>query len=173
MTEQPLPAVMTDRLHYTLRFRDYWAFHCLSQFCSPITQLVLVLCGAAFGHWVWTDGYGAAWAMAAGLAAYGAFWLLQCLFNALYLRSRDNRAMLAAHTVVISTAGLRDSTDAYDHLVRWRGVQRVVNYGVVVAVHTSAVDAVVVPRTAFASADACTQWCAQVRGQAIQAAAAV
>ena len=154
---------MTEPLHYTLRLSDYWAFHCLSQFCSPITQLLLVLCGAAFGRWAWLEGEGLGMVAAVGLAAYGAFWLLQCLFNALHLASRNNRALLAAHTVSTSPEGLRDSTESYDCLYRWRGVSRVADYGVVVAVYTSAVDAVVLPGRAFTAAAQRREWVAQLR----------
>ena len=104
--------VTATSLHYTLRFRDYWAFHCLSQLFSPVTQLALMLCSAAFGHWVWSEGGGVGLALAVALAAYAAFWLLQCIFNAIYLKSRNNRALLAAHSVTIQPDGLRDSTDA-------------------------------------------------------------
>ena len=155
--------VTATSLHYTLRFRDYWAFHCLSQLFSPVTQLALLLCSAAFGHWVWSEGGGVGLALAVALAAYAAFWLLQCIFNAIYLKSRNNRALLAAHSVTIQPDGLRDSTDAYDCLYRWQGVGRVVNWGVVVAVYTSGVDAVVLPRAAFASRESRAAWLQQVR----------
>jgi hypothetical protein len=157
MTTTPTP------LRYTLRFRDYWLFHCLSQLCSPITQVALLLCAAAFGHWAWAEGGGVGGALAAAAAAYAAFWLLQCSFNAIYLKSRNNRAVLAAHTVTLSPDGLRDSTDAYDCLYRWHGVGRVVDYGVVVAVYTSGVDAVVVPRTAFANGEYRDAWLQRAR----------
>lgn len=157
--------VSTTSLHYTLRFRDYWAFHCLSQLFSPVTQLALLLCSAAFGHWAWSEGGGVGLALALALAAYAAFWLLQCVFNAIYLKTRNNRALLAQHSVSIQPDGLRDSTEAYDCLYRCQGVARVVNWGVVVAVYTSGVDAVVVPRAAFASPAAQRDWCTHVRGQ--------
>ena len=158
--------VTATSLHYTLRFRDYWAFHCLSQLFSPVTQLALLLCSAAFGHWVWSEGGGVGLALAVALAAYAAFWLLQCIFNAIYLKSRNNRALLAAHSVTIQPDGLRDSTDAYDCLYRWQGVGRVVDWGVVVAVYTSGVDAVVLPSAAFASPSHAKQWVAAVRAAA-------
>ncbi len=157
--------MQTESLRYTLRFRDYWAFHCLSQLCSPITQGLLLVCAAAFGRWVWSNG--ADWGTVAvvAVAAYVAFWLLQCAFNALYLKSRNNRAVLAAHTVSITPEGLRDTTAAYDHLTRWAGMGRVVDYGVLVAVCTSAVDAVIVPRSAFASRASQRAWCQSLRNR--------
>lgn len=156
---EPLP----ERLQYQLRFGDYWLFHCLSQLCSPVTQALLLLCGAAFGYWLRSEGATLLWSGAAALAAYVAFWLLQCGFNAIYLTSRNNRAVLCQHTVTVSAEGLRDSTETYDHLLRWPGVARVVNYGWVVAVYSSAVDAVVLPRSAFASPAQAARWVAYVR----------
>lgn len=156
---EPLP----ERLQYQLRFGDYWFFHCLSQLCSPVTQALLLLCGAAFGYWLRSEDATLLWSGAAALAAYVAFWLLQCGFNAIYLTSRNNRAVLCQHTVAVSAEGLRDSTDTYDHLLRWPGVARVVNYGWVVAVYSSAVDAVVLPRSAFASPAQAARWVAYVR----------
>ena len=154
------------RLHYQLRFRDYWLFHCLSQLCSPVNQALLLLCGAAFGIWLRAEGATWLWAGVAALAAYAAFWLLQCGFNAIYLISRNNRAVLREHGVTVSAEGLRDSTDVYEHLLRWPGVARVANYGWVVAVYSSAVDAVVLPRSAFASPAQAAQWVACVRAAA-------
>ena len=128
--------------------------------------LLLLLCGAAFGYWLRAEGATWLWAGVAALAAYAAFWLLQCGFNAIYLISRNNRAVLREHGVTVSAEGLRDSTDVYEHLLRWPGVARVANYGWVVAVYSSAVDAVVLPRSAFASPAQAAQWVACVRAAA-------
>ena len=151
-------------LRYQLRFVHYWLFHCVHQFLSPSTQAVYAVFALAAGHALWTLGLGWPAILLLSAVAYGLMWLLQWLFNAIYLTSRRNR-VLTEHVVQMGPQGLTDRTATYETLNRWPGVLRVRSYPGLVAVYIGPFEAVIVPKTAFASPEARARWVAQVQQQ--------
>ena len=151
-------------LRYRLRFVHFWLFNCIHQFHSPAAQAFNVLCALGVGAigWMADEDLGTfAWSAALG---YGAIWVLQWLFNAVYLCRRHNR-VLTEHVVQIRPEGLVDSTQTYETLNRWPGVLRVRSYPGLVAVYIGPFEAVIVPKTAFASPEARARWVALVQQQ--------
>ena len=149
-------------LRYRLRFVHFWLFNCIHQFRSPAAQGFNVLCALGVGAigWMADEDLGAfVWSAALG---YGAIWVLQWLFNAVYLCRRRNR-VLTEHVVQIRPEGLVDRTQTYETLNRWPGVMQVRDYLCIVAVYISPFEAVIIPRTSFASPQARASWIAQVR----------
>lgn len=151
-------------LRYRLRFVHFWLFHSIHQFLSITLQGFNGLCALVIGAIGWMLDETVASALWHTVIGYGAIWLLQWLFNAVYLYSRRNR-VLTEHAVQMGPQGLTDSTATYETLNRWPGVLRVRSYPSLVAVYIGPFEAVIVPKTAFASPEARARWVAQVQQQ--------
>ena len=149
-------------LRYRLRFVHFWFFNCIHQFHSIVAQGFNGLCALGVGVIGWMTDETVVSLVWHAVAGYCALWMLQWLFNAAYLCSRPNR-VLTEHVVQPSPQGLTDWTQTYETLNRWPGVTRVRDYPCIVAVYVGPFEAVVIPRSSFANAQARASWVAQVR----------
>jgi hypothetical protein len=138
------------RIEYRHTFKDAVLFHALHQFLSPLMQGVFLLVAALI--FISELGEGPVW-KAAGTAAslYVVMWLLQFLFNALFVFSKNNRTLFTHHVVEIRDDGLHEETAFNRSVFYWPGVVKAVSRPGFAAVYVAAHNAHIIPARAFAS----------------------
>jgi hypothetical protein len=138
------------RIEYRHTFMDAVLFHAVHQFLSPLVQGFFILVAALIV--IAELGEGALW-KAVGTAAslYVVLWLLQFLFNALYVFSKNNRTLFTQHVVEIRDDGLHEETAFSRSVFYWPGVIKAVSRPGFAAVYVAAHNAHIIPARAFAS----------------------
>ena len=97
--------------------------------------------------------------------AFYALFLIINVLNAITM-ARHSSGVIGPHEMRLSPEGLRDTTPLTDSLTRWPGVFRITRRGDYLAIWTSPFMAHVVPKRAFADADAFAAFERQARAYA-------
>lgn len=165
-----LNLVNSMRIEYENKFSDILLFNAVHQFLSPPLQgLYLIFCAFLF----WSESLVSS-ALQAGVMAFFWFvvlWVLQFVFNAIYLFSRKNGSVLTTHFVEIQSDALLEETRFNKSFFYWPGIVKAVSRPGFVAVYVTPHMAHVVPNRAFASREQRATFLALVQ-QKIRAAAA-
>jgi cell division protein FtsB len=151
----PPTAEVTDvhppvlRIRYENRYVDFLWFNVVHQLFSPLVQIFCAAFPVLFGVTIWHLGDHAApvWA----LLAYIATWVIQILFNAIYLYSRKNRTILTEHVLEIQDEALLEQNRLGKLYSYWSGIVKVVSRPGFVAIYVTPFTAHIIPNRAFSS----------------------
>lgn len=140
------------KIEYENKFSDILLFHAVHQFLSPVLQgfyILLFVVILMTGHNWSKDGFLPAFVGA--FAWYVALWLIQFVFNAIYLFSRKNKSVLTKHTVEIQPESFYEETKYNKSYFYWNGIYKVVRRPGFVAVYVTPHMAHIIPKRAFSS----------------------
>jgi hypothetical protein len=137
------------RIEYKNRFTDIVLFQAVHQFLSPVVQgfcvLLAVLVFQSEAH------LGAFAAAVSAFSVYGAIWLAQFLFNAIYFLSKSNKTVLAEHVIELQDESLLEQTKFNKSYFYWPGVVKAVSRPGFVAIYVTPQMAHVIPNRFFSS----------------------
>jgi hypothetical protein len=153
------------RIEYENTYSDMLKFSLIHQFYSPVLQgLYLLLCGMAFlpGSDESLDQV-PPWLLA--LAWYVAIWVLQSAFNAIYLISRQNHAILTRHVLEVRGDALVEETKFNKSFFYWPGIVRAISRPGFAAVYVAQHHACVIPNRFFSSQAERRSFLALVQGK--------
>jgi hypothetical protein len=145
---------------YTNTFSDIWRFQAVHQFRSLVFQVFSLGISALMAWSTVKNGKCVQSGSCLGLAifsfvaVYAALITFQFLFNAIYLYSRHNKAMLTGHRVELRENGIYEETAFNQSLFFWPSISRVTTAAGFVAIYVTAHSALVIPVKAFGSAEA-------------------
>ncbi len=140
------------RIQYENKFRDLLLFHIIHQFLSPVVQTVVLLV-VIFNIFLDTVylGRGFASAVLVGGILYFGLWTCQFCFNAVYLYSRKNKAVLTNHIVEIQDDAFYEETKYNRSYSYWNGIVKIVRRPGFAAVYVTPHMAHIIPKRAFES----------------------
>lgn len=138
------------RIHYKLKFSDYFTFNAIHQFSLITSQVVYGGLGLLvyFGEF---SERGTLGAILAGLIAYVAGWIVQLVINAFVLYSSKNRTLLTDHTIELQPDYFYEENPFSRSFHKWAGIAKVIARPGFVAVYINAHAAHIIPNRAFAS----------------------
>ncbi len=135
-------------IKYENRFSDLLVFNSIHQFLSPAMQgLWIVLCVFIFQTEL-SNGT-VTLAFITTFVWYVGLWIFQFLFNAIWLFSRKNGAVLTTHTLEIQPEALFEETKFNRFFFYWPGVVKAVSRPGFVGIYVSPHLAHVIPNRAF------------------------
>jgi hypothetical protein len=139
------------KIEYENKFSDILMFHAVHQLLSPVVQGFFLL---IFLFIFWSElnfkGEFVSAAITAGIW-YLAIWIVQFVFNVLYLYSRKNKSVLTKHTVEIQDEAFFEETKYNRSYFFWNGIVKVVRRPGFVAVYVTPHMAHIIPKRAFGS----------------------
>ncbi|HVK53743.1 MAG TPA: YcxB family protein [Burkholderiales bacterium] len=138
------------RIEYELKFRDYLAFNALHQLLSIPVQVLYG--GLAVSIFYTSLGEQSLYAgVITAFLLYLAMWVIQLLFNVIYLYVGKNRSLLTRHIVEIQDEAFYEETQFNRSYHYWPGIVKVVHHLGFIAVYINAHAAHIIPSRAFSS----------------------
>jgi hypothetical protein len=144
------------KIEYENKFSDIFIFSVFHQFHSIVLQVLYLL----MSFWVFRTGLEDSSVLAAGIVAflsYVALWLIQVVFNGIYLFSKKDKSTCTKHSVEIQDESLVDQTKYSKSFFYWDGILKVVRRPGHVAIYVTVHSACVIPMRAFSSKEQCNE----------------
>jgi hypothetical protein len=150
------------RTEYDNTYRDFVTFQCAHQFASPVVQVLIGgIALLIFAGELPVAGFPVALVSAA--TWYAIIWVAQFIFTAIYVYSRNNKAILTRHVVEVRDEGLYEETTYNQSLFFWPGVVKIVRRLGCVAVYVTPHFAHIIPVRAFSSTSQINEFVDAVR----------
>lgn len=134
---------------YENRFWQLVWFLCWHQFSSWAMQLINGVLPVLFIIF-WQDWLNPTKAVFLGIGLYCVIWLLQVLFNAVYVLSRKDKCVLTTHTITLTDTALCEETPYNRSEFYWHSVEKVFERGGFLMIYISKNFAFIIPKEAFA-----------------------
>ncbi|SRR5205809_414642 len=152
------------RIHYQLKFRDYFCFNAAHQFLLVTSQVLYLGLGVLVyvGESAERSTFGA---IIAGIIAYLAAWAVQLVVNVFVLYSGKNRTLLTDHVVELQPDCFYEENPFSRSFHKWAGIAKVVSRPGFVAVYINAHAAHIIPNRAFSSKGQRNDFLGQVRAK--------
>ncbi|ATQ74271.1 hypothetical protein CR152_06955 [Massilia violaceinigra] len=152
------------RIEFDLKFRDYLLFNAIHQLMSIPVQ-IFYICGAALIFFMPSDGDTLPVRTLSSVIVYFAMWMVQLLFNVIYLFSSRNGTLFTRRTIEIQDDAFFEETRFNKSYHYWPGILKVVKRLGYVAVYVNAHAAHIIPARAFLNVDQRAQFVATVRNK--------
>lgn len=140
------------RIEYENKFSDILLFNIIHQMLSPAMQtfslffpvaiIVLILSYTQSSFLL---------AIIIGLIVYIATWVIQLIFNIIYLYSKKDKAILTKHTIEIQDEALYEETKYNKSFFYWNGIVKIVRRPGFIAIYITKHIALIIPVRAFVS----------------------
>lgn len=152
------------RVHYKLRFIDYFFFSAIHQFSLVTVHVLNIGLGLLVFAGEWSSR-GTLGAIIAGTIAYIAGWVIQLVVNLFVLYSGKNRTLLTDHEVEIQPECFYEENPFSRSFHKWAGIVKVVDRPGFVVVYINAHAAHIIPNRAFESMDQRNDFLRQLRAK--------
>jgi hypothetical protein len=159
------------RIVYTTRFRDLWRFNAVHQLRSLAVQVYFVGISALL---TWASVLGSSCGKRGSCLTVGVIFFVlvyfvvvaaQFLFNAAFLYARNNRSVLTEHRIEIKEDGVYEETAYNRSLFLWPGIHKTVSAAGFFAIYVTAHSALLVPDSAFVSAEQRQEFIGAIKGK--------
>jgi len=140
------------KIEYKNKFSDIFLFNAIHQILSPVVQLFLLI--ITFGIMFMELRYyqsGLFRAIMIGLIVYIAMWVIQLIFNMLYLYSKKDKAILTKHIIEIQDDALYEETKFNRSFFYWNGIYKIVRRPGFIGIYVTKHMAHIIPASAFKS----------------------
>ena len=145
------------KIEFENKFRDIYIFNAAHQFFSPVMQFLMVGVTALISapdiiHEIsQSNTVGLGGAIIVASVVYILLWIIQFVFNALYLYSRKNHSVLTTHVLELQDESLYEETKYNRSYFYWHGIVKLVQRMGLIAIYPTPHMAIIVPRRAFDS----------------------
>lgn len=142
------------RIEYENKFMDILIFNSFHQILSPVLQIFFLI-AVTFIMFIdlrYPDS-SLREAIILGLKVYVIMWVVQLLFNVIYLYSKKDKAILTKHVLEIQDESLYEETKYNRSFFYWNGIVKIIRRPGFLAIYVTKHMAHVIPARAFISAE--------------------